>query len=122
MAVCVLRRILANFRDGLPPLTAEEIAEQLGLPHGLVVEEIAHLIEARMVSAVEDPRREDTAYQPARDIHGLRLAQVLEAWDKVGRNSLPDAAEQPLREVDHAVEALETAARKSPSNCLIKDI
>ncbi len=122
LAVCVLRRILENFSDGRPPVTAEEIAEHLGLPHGLVVEELAHLIAGGMVSAVEDPRREDTAYQPARDIHGLRLAQVLEAWDKVGRNDLPEAAERPLREVDQAVEALEAAAHKSTANVLVKDL
>jgi membrane protein len=122
LAVCVLRCIVENFRDAKPPLTAEAIAEHLNLPHGLVVEEIAHLIASGMVSAVEEPRLDDTAYQPARDIHGLRLTQVLEAWDKVGRNDLPDAAERPLREADQALAALEAAARDNPANRLITDI
>jgi membrane protein len=122
LAAFMLRRIIENFQNGQPPLTAEEIAGQLKLPHGLVVEEINHLIRGGMVSAIADPQREEPAYQPARDIHGIRLAQVLAALDKAGRNDLPDSADRPLRRIDQAVEALEAAANQSSANLLVKDI
>mgnify|MGYP001403012489 CR=1 FL=1 len=122
LSVCVLRQIVESFRNGRPPLSAEAIAAQLKLPHGLVVEQIEHLMQGGMVSALEGPVGEETVYQPARDIHGLRLAQVLEAWDKVGRNDLPDDAERSLRQVDQAVTALAAATHKAAANRLIKDI
>lgn len=122
IALHVLRHITGNFRSGAPPLTAEQISAELQLPHGLVTQLLEHLIQSGMVSAVQDPRQEEPAYQPARDIQGITIADVLDAWDQVGRNDLPDDADGRLLQVCQAVETLDHARMKSAANRLIQEI
>lgn len=122
IALHVLRRIFENFRSSAPPLTAEQISAELQLPHGLVTQLLEHLIQSGMVSAVQDTRQEEPTYQPARDIHGITIADVLDAWDQVGRNDLPDDADQKLLQVCQAVETLDDARKKSAANRLIQEI
>jgi membrane protein len=122
IALHVLRRIAESFGSNAPPLTAEQIGAALQLPHGLVAQLLEHLIQSGMVSAVQDPRQEEPGYQPARDIHGITIADVLDAWDQVGRNDLPDDADGRLLQVCQAVETLDHARKQSEANRLIQEI
>jgi membrane protein len=121
-ALYLLRFMIGAFEKGDPPPTAEQIADRLHLPHGLVVQLTERLIQAGMVSAVQHPTMEALGYQPARDIHAITVADVLESWDRVGQDDLPERHDQGVASVAHALAAIGREIKKATANRLVKDL
>ena len=121
-AMNILRLIVANFEQGGPPLEAKEIATRLSLHSQLVSQLVEHLITGKIVSAVTIEATEEIAYQPARDIHGITVADVLSAWDKTGPEVLSVQNDCHLERIRGVLEALEKEMKRIPANRLVKDL
>jgi membrane protein len=121
-AMNILRLIVVNFEQGGPPLRIEEIAARLVLLPEMVSQLIDRLILSKMVSAVAIDEQEEIGYQPARDIHGITVAEVLLAWDKAGSGVPAASAAHGFENILDVLETLENEVRKAPANRLIKDI
>lgn len=121
-ALSILRWIIQRFSDGSSPPTAERIAQHLTLPYTLVEQMIDHLRQCGLISAVATEGSDDLAYQPAKDIHTIRIASVLDALDRVGRPAIPPHQQPEFDDVSHAIEAIQKEIDRSPANVLVKDI
>ncbi len=100
MAVQVMLSCARRFLLGMPPATTETMARELEVPERVVGEVVRRLLTAQFLAPVPLPQAV-TAYQPARDPHGIRIADVLEGIRTAGAEWLeprPSAEREWLRE------------------------
>lgn len=121
-ALYLLHRIVLAFQAGEPPPTSDQMAFRLELPHALTERLLAHLSQCGMVSVVQQENSEEPAYQPAQDIHRITISQMMEAWDQVGTNDVPEKPNRDFSRIREAVETIREEIRKAQANRLIKDI
>ncbi len=81
VAVNLLVRIARRFREGGKAPGAEELAESLGLPIRLVNLSLEQMTRGGVVSEVTG---DSPGYQPARDLGGLTLKEVIDNLRRVG--------------------------------------
>ena len=121
-AINILREVVASFKQGGPPLKAEEIAARLELPRPLVSRLLEQLINSKMVNAVNIEAEEGFGYQPARDIHSITVVDALSALDRSMTDSSPEHEDQKLGRTSEILEAIEKEAQEAQANILVKDI
>jgi membrane protein len=119
-ALRIMQAIIRPFERGEPAPTAETVAAQLHLSRALAEDLLHRLMAAGMVSAVDG--EETLCYQPARDIHGITVAGLFEAWDRLGQDPLRITACEGCEPAQQAVEEFYAEMRCSPANRLIKDL
>jgi len=122
-ALLILRLIILRFQQGESPFSAEQISKQLKAPFLMVVQLIDQLCESNLISAVESKKNNGpSAYQPAKDIHTITVASVLDALDKRGDKDLPTEKDTDFATVSRAVEDIRKEMDGSSANRLVKDI
>jgi membrane protein len=112
-----------RFAAGKPPLTAHQMALEIGTPLRLVQQLAETLVAAGVLSQTAGAESGGPAFQPAVDIRLISLEHVSKAMDSAGRSAegrtLPGASDDAL---SAAVAEWRRAAAESPSNRLLKDI
>ena len=122
-ALHILRLIIQRFRNGDHPLTAAQISKHLKAPLLLVEQLIEQLCQSGLISTVESKKNNGPCvYQPARDIHTITIASVLEALDKRGDKDLPAENDSEFATISQAVEDVRKEMDKSTANRLIIDL
>jgi membrane protein len=117
----MLHLIIGAFEKGERPPTADQMALRLQLPHSLVMQLIDRLIRGGLVTAGQRGE-EEPGYLPARDIHGITVADVLDSWDRIGRSDLPESSDEGLVRVSEVLKSIGREVRKTSENRLIKDL
>ena len=69
---------------------------------------------------VKDP--DELAYQPARDIHSLTVAGIMERLDQRGIDSIPIAESSDLNKVRETLRRLREMNEQSPANLKLQDL
>ncbi|MCG6907132.1 MAG: YihY/virulence factor BrkB family protein [Desulfobacteraceae bacterium] len=117
------RLMVRRFAAGDPPLTRTELVRQLSLPPDLVGRILRNLLESGTFSETRGPKSKEPAFQPARDIHLLTIAYLVEALDKRG-GPLPaeGAAADEKDGVAKSLAAFQKELEASPANILLKDL
>ena len=121
-ALSILRLIFKGFSDGALPLTAPKISRQLMLPFALVRKLLDELQQCGLLAAVDQSRSNGPAYQPAKDIHTIRIADVINALDLLGRPAAQPHSKNDWEAVNRAVEAMHKEIERASANILVKDI
>jgi membrane protein len=121
-ALHILRLIIKQFQNGAPPLTAALISKELKAPLLLVEQLIDQLCQSGLISAVESKKNNGSGYLPARDIHTITIASVLDALDKRGEKDLPTESNTDFSRISQAVEDIRKEMNKSAANRLVKDL
>jgi membrane protein len=121
-ALWILYWIVQAFQRGESPPTAEQLASQLRISHGMVRRLLEQLRQCGLVAALQPADGEDEFFQPARDIHGIAISQMLDAWDKVGNSGRPTVPDPKFDQICNAIEAINAEVQRSPANRLVKDI
>lgn len=121
-AILILRLIVQRFKDGLTPYTTNRISEALKLPHALVDHLAGHLHDSGIISAVQTKSDDGLTFQPAKDIHTITIASVLDALDKRGQEDLPGNMDDDFENLSKVVDDVRSEMTRSSANQLIKDI
>ncbi len=122
-ALHILRLIIQRFQNGNPPLSIDGIARQLKAPFLLVEDLIEQLLQGGLISKVAGNKNNGPiAYQPARDIHTITIASVMEALDKRGEKRFPVENDEDFAIVSKAVEDVRKEMERSKANQLVKDL
>jgi membrane protein len=117
------RLMVRNFATGDPPLTHNELAHELSLPHHLVDRILQDLLESGTFSETRHPESHEPAFQPARDIHLLTLAALVEALDKRGRRLPAEGVAAGEKDgIAQSLAAFQKEIEASPANILVKDL
>ncbi|MBT8338772.1 MAG: YihY/virulence factor BrkB family protein [Desulfatitalea sp.] len=122
-ALYLLRHVIGRFQTGAPAADTQELARELRLPHGFIVQLTDRLVQCGLLSEVLRHADAATGFQPARDIQGITIADMLSTWD--GGDADPQLFEESnaaYEKVRQSLAAVDRTLRDSAANRLIKDI
>ncbi len=122
LGLTVVWKVVRNFVDGLAPMTAVEIAEELGMPVRLVRQVLSELTNTGMFSKTERKKGQDSAYQPACDIKYFSVKCVLDSFEKIGSGNVPVKESPQFARLAAIVDSFGDAMENSPENVLLSDI
>ncbi len=122
VSLTITKLISENFRDGVPPMTSEEIAHKVDLSVRLVRDIIYELLEVGIVSETVTQNVKENAYQPAMDINKLSIGFVLDLLDKRGNDNIGTDNFTNLEKMAVLVDGFGKEIEKSPNNKLLLEI
>jgi membrane protein len=114
--------IVQNFSNARKPLTANQIAMDLGMPIRLVQTTLGDLTDAHILSETESQEDEASAYQPALDINRLTLSYVITALENRGNNQISLPQNETSESLEAALQQFKETIETHPANRLLKDI
>lgn len=122
VSLMIVKLIATNFKDGIQPMTAEEIANKLDFPVRLVRDIIYELLDIGMISETITKNVKENAYQPAMDINGLTISYVMKMLDKRGSDKFKTDNKTEVDKMVKLVEKFDVEIEKSPNNKLLLEI
>jgi len=122
VSLMIVRLITLNFRESVPAMTAEEIANKLDLPVRLVRDILYELLEVGIISETVTKSVKENAYQPAIDIGKLSISFVISMLDKRGNDTLSTDNYNELERMMKLVDVFDKEIEKSKSNKLLIDL
>lgn len=122
VSLSVLKEITTNFKNGHPPMSAEELANKLEFPVRLVRDILYELVETGLISETVTQNVKENAYQPAQDIQRMNLVYVLELLDKRGTDNLVGENKKNLTEIMKLVDGLNEENKASKHNQLLHEM
>jgi len=122
VALGIAQLIVQRFDQGGSPLTASQIAAELGLPRVLAGRVLDELVDSRILATVPGDDEDDPAFLPARDVEHFTITYILEALEARGIDDIPLQPTPSQERLSAAVEALRQVARQSAANIRLKDI
>jgi membrane protein len=122
VTLLLLRDIVLNFKNSIPPATAQQLAHKLDLSVRLVRDIIYELLETGIVSETYTKNLKEPAYQPAMDVEKLTIAYVLDLIDKRGQDSLKSGNPAEVERMKKIVDSMMDEINKSKHNKLIYEL
>jgi len=122
LSLMVAHLLTRRFAAGERPLTVQEMSQILAIPTRPLRRILFELVDSGMVSEVNVPNENVSAYQPAFDIDKLTVGRVLGALDQRGVGSLPVTKTEASASLSAALETFRETIDQSPANRLLKDI
>ncbi len=122
LSLLVMHRIVAQFKNGLPPLTATDISVELGMPIRLVRQLIHGLTSTNLLVETYTEEPKTRAYVPAIWIEKISINYVTSAIDRLGVDTKLESNNPSLEKILQIQEKFETIVNEHPDNILLKDI
>ncbi|HOU95113.1 MAG TPA: YihY/virulence factor BrkB family protein [Bacteroidales bacterium] len=122
LTLMIMSKLVKNFAEGLPPLSAEALSSELKIPVRLVNDIVQDLNTAGLVSAVLKDESKERLYQPAVNIDLITINYVLSNLEKKGVEQKYLATNKEFEKVRSILEEFEKHIEKSKANVLIKDL
>lgn len=122
VTLLIVKQIAANFKESLPALTSEDIADKLDLPVRLVRDIIYELVEVGILSEMVTKSVKQNAYQPATDTDKLTVSFVLTALDKRGQDKLSTDNVKDMKKMTDIIDGFRVEMEKSKNNKLLVDL
>ncbi len=114
--------IINRFKEGEPPLSAEDIADQYNIPIRLVNRILFKLTKAGIISEVAPTEAQDTSYQPAIDINKLTIAYILQHVNSTGSSDFVPIKTKEFEHLSTIIDTQKLDAENSSSNILLADL
>jgi len=116
VSLCIVHIVARRFANAEKPLSADELTRILGIPIRLMRELIFQLVGSKVLDEVktEDPRI--IAYQPARDVHQITTAFVIESLDNRGTQDIPFIDTKEVGKFSEVLKSFDEAIKNSPKN------
>jgi membrane protein len=119
IALQITHLIIKNFIPRNNPLTAAQIAKDLGIPLAVIHSILLKLMASHIIVEFKD-QNEYEIYQPAVDVNKLTISYVVNALEQCGQNHLPGVSQdQPFI---NAVNSFRKMIEASEQDRLLKDI
>ncbi len=122
LSLYIMHLLISHFERGEKPLNADEISKELQMPASLANNILHDLFITGLVSETETQSSRDSAYQPAFDIHKIRIKTVLDSLEHKGSDELFAEPSKTLDKLKEAVEQFNRAIGESDHNKLLKDV
>lgn len=121
LTIEVFHLLVKRFANGEPPLTPSQISKSAQIPKRLVLLLLVDLVATGFVVETAKEVRHEPTYQPGKTIEGLRIHEVVGAYERVGAEPLSRKIAGDDK-VNTYLRDLEEAMSKIPQNVAIKDI
>lgn len=123
LVLMMMQRIVHNFATGEKPVSAEQLASELGIPVRLSREILQDLDIIDLVSLIHDKDNDtEQLYQPAMDINKLTINYVFSRMDNKGSGQITVANNKDYDKVSGILGNFNTLIENSDENVLIKDL
>jgi membrane protein len=122
LAIRIAGMCVQNFVKGESPLSGKQISDALELPVRLTNKLLSDLVECHVLSETKGKDEKLTYYQPARDVAGLTIHDVIMAIERLGDNSIIYADSEELEKIKRYYTDLDSITARSEANILLKDI
>lgn len=122
VSLAIAHLCVTRFDAGEVALNANQISHHLEIPIRLVRQILFDLTEAGVLSEVRTAEEKVIAYQPAKSIEFLTIAEVMGALDHQGSDTLPMAETPEVIALREKLQHFQLAVTKSPENILIKNL
>ncbi len=122
--VLIMHQVAKHFVEKEGAVSSEVLAREVNLPIRLVRDVLYELERADLVASLSTSDPRESRYVPARDVHGLRAADVIERVENMGNDPHQEYEEQSVvvREVDQLLRRIEEQRAASPDNQEIIEI
>jgi len=121
LALRVTELCVKRFCTADRPLTEEELSDTLEIPIRLLREILFQLVEAGVLTVIQEDDEKKPSYQPARDVEHLTVKEVMDLLDKHGFNEFPFMTDSPeLKKIRNAVHAIDHAGGRVSENVPLK--
>ncbi len=117
----VSKIVIKRFEEGLPPVSAEYIANKSNLPIRMVNDVLKTLINISVVVEIIDDKSNRT-YMPALDINKITVAMILNRIENDGKENYEVRRGNHYSEIWQLVKDIKERSYESNSTLLIKDI
>ncbi len=111
-----------NFSEGRPPMTAEEIADKMGVHLRMVQPILQQFVDANILSKTQTHKNNEPAYQPARDIRDFTIKYIVDTLEHHGTDTLPVEKSEEMEELSAALKRFEEAIADLPDNRRLREI
>jgi membrane protein len=118
----IFKQLVHNFAKSSPPSTAGEISHHLEIPNRLVQEILFELTECKLITPTVTDSPKENAYQPASDIHQIKVSDVLEKLETKGIDNFSVGKHEEMKKIAEIVNAFWDKIKNSQENKLVKDI
>jgi membrane protein len=122
LSLLVAHKVIKNFVEGKPALTAEDLATKLDLPVRLVRTIIFEFTETGIFSGIKTDGEKDLAYQPAMSENKLSVRYIMDKLDRHGVNEMPIQHTQELDSIHKLIDDFDHILDENKGNVLVKDI
>ena len=122
LTLMVMSKLVKNFAQGLPPLSAEAISSELKIPVSLVNDIVQDLDTAGLVSVVLKDDSKERLYQPAVNIDYITINYVLSRLEKKGVEQKYLGANKEFEKISSILENFEKKIEQSKENVLLIDL
>ena len=122
LALRLTQLCVQDFQAGESPRTAEQFSAFLEIPIRLVRQVLSDLTEARVLSGVTTEEEKTPAYQPARAIDTLTVAEVVNLLDQSGVDTIPPGKSQDWVKLAQRLAVFNEKIRESSVDVVLKDL
>jgi membrane protein len=122
LALRLTQLCVQGFQASESPRTAEQFSAYLEIPIRLVRQVLSELTEARVLSEVTTEAEKTPAYQPARAIDSLTVAEVIILLDESGTDTIPRGTSQDWVKLAQRLALFNEKIRDPSIDLLIKDL
>ncbi len=120
LSLWIMQYLVRNFDRQETPPSAGRISQELGIPKCLADGVITDLVESRLVFQTESGA--GPGYEPAVDIHILKVQYVIDALECKGINEIPFIDARDYESITNTLELFRDRIEKLPENKLLKDL
>jgi len=122
LALRLTQLCVQGFQANESPRTAEQFSEFLEIPIRLVRQVLSELTEARVLSEVTTEEEKTPAYQPARAIDTLTVAEVVNLLDESGADTIPPGKSKDWVKLAQRLALFNEKIRDSSVDVVLKDL
>lgn len=120
--VVVMYQIVNHFINKSGAVSSETIAGTLNLPLRVVRDAIYDLEKVGLIASVVSKEEKVNLYVPARDVHTLRVYDVVHQVEAAGKASFDTQQSNEFQWADSVLNRLERVVSESDDNVLLKDL
>ena len=122
VALRLAQLCVQDFRAGQSPRSAEQLSEVLAVPIRFIREILSKLVEARILSEVMTDEEGVAAYQPARAIESLTVAEVINLLERSGVDEMPYGDSPDWEKLTERLALFDGAIRDASVDIALKDL
>lgn len=122
LSLFILYVIINRFKEGLPPLSSEDIADDHNIPIRLVNRVIYQMTQAGILCEINVDDHHAATFQPAIDINKLSISYILERVDNTGVSDFVPIKTKEFAHLSTVIDNQTKDMENSSYNVLLSDL
>jgi membrane protein len=121
ISLAIAKVVSENFRFGNKPLSAEIIANKLGIPTVLTDKIISEFISTEIFSKILLEKEKIYVYQPAKDINKFSVKYIIDSLENYG-SSIPLTKTENFESISEVIDEISNKVNNSSENKLLVEL